>query len=200
MEQASSQLWAQGRPASPDTSPRLRRKIQSVLCADAEGLIPSIHVANILVDTTTVWRVRIAQNVGTHGFGAALVASNQGETQEEALIPRQPIFNWRRPALERGVVSLKCEFEAIDVDTGKSFTGRKQLHQLIGHSGEAVVVGWRPPLPDMSRMVEPPTDVVEAMGELMADDGAEAAKRKRGVLAGVECRGLEQRGGEHHLS
>src|ERR1700729_2565892 len=100
---------------SPHPRPGVDGQVQPIAGTDAEGSVPPVHIADVLVHAAAIGRVRIRKHIGADCFGPAFVTPDQGEAQKEALVSGQSVDDRGGSAVEGRMVCVKRELQSADV-------------------------------------------------------------------------------------
>ena len=165
----------------------------------AEGWGEAGLVDDDSVDAEAVWRVGVVQHLRADGLRARVLAPVLGEGDVEALWAGETVaLGGEVDAVVLGALHIGHEGEqeaavvggvfaegelAVDVDVVDGGEGAVLVDQAIGAGGEVLEVGGGPPVVKVAEAVELAALVVEAVGEFVADDGADVSVVDGDILA-----------------
>src|SRR5947208_9255558 len=181
-------------------------EVQLLARFDAERVIPRVEVAH-RVGAILGRGMAVGDDALPQGGLADLLTPALCEAQEEQLLAAEAGSPRRGLALERappGVVGhreardvgdvLAQRLVAVDVDVGERAVGVELRDETLARGLEVREVALGPPVLQPPAGVEQRTLIVEAVADLVADDGAGGAVVHDGVALRVEVRRLQHRG------
>src|SRR6478752_5708994 len=201
-------------PASEDADPLVLVEPHGVVGLDAERLVELRHVAHGVA-------AHVLRRVGvdgeqTDGLGLARLAPpHLRPPDEEALRSGETVDLGHAVALRRDAVGGVADLQTTEVadvladgqaavdlvvlGQARWSEGAELLDESLRQRVEPLAVGLRPPVAQATGAVVARTLVIEAVTELVADHGADAAVVDGVVGLEVEERRLQDRGREDDL-
>src|SRR5438876_1681778 len=189
--------------ASPHADAVRRRQVEGLAGLDVEGLVPVVEVAHG-VRAVLVGRVAVAEDLLAQGRLARLRPPRLREADEELLVAGKRLDERRRLAAQgqpvrvvgrgqpRHVGDVLAEgLLPVHRDVGERLVGVELLHQPRRGGLEVGPVLVRPPVLEAAGIVEQGARVVEAVADLVADDGADRAVVHDHRPPGIEIRRLQ---------